>query len=173
MSTPCKIILKVRNSDIGREIKFDASKLPIPLLDWVEKDGDSGHIWLDERGRNLCRKITLKKHNIGIYCHYDGYPEHMENILKTYFNSYEATLNFIAGGFCSFIGEEGLKHYANRKPKHFPNYWKDIKPIQGDTFEEVSKRIYGQYTYMNVGNNSWWCYDANKDNIEFLGFCHQ
>ena len=147
MSTPSKIILKVRETDKGRKVKFDASKLPLPLEEWVMKDED-GEVYFDQRGKSLCREFTLKGDYIGIYCHWDGYLDSTGKALKDYFNDYETALNLIVGGFCSGIASGHVAHYANRNIEK----WANIKPIQG-SLEKVRNSIYGQYEYVFV--NKW------------------
>lgn len=143
MSTPSRIILKVRKKDVGRKMKFDLSKLPIPFGEWIEKD-DKGKVWLDQRGKDVCRMVTLKGDYIGIYCHWDGYVEDgVGETLKKYFNDYETALNLIVGGFCSGISNGYVRHYANRNGSR----WRYIKPIQG-TFDKVYGEIYGRYDYL-------------------------
>ena len=66
MSTPSKIILKIKKEDVGRKIKFDATKLPTPLKEWLERD-ENGKIWLNQVGDDVTEEITLKGPYIGIY----------------------------------------------------------------------------------------------------------
>jgi hypothetical protein len=139
MSTPSRIILKVRKEDVGRKIKFDPTKLPIPLKEWIETD-ENGKVWLDQRGKDLCRVVTLKGGYIGIYCHWDGYETGVGHALKEKFSDYRKALNLLAGGWCSAISSDHIKHYANRKGEE----WKVIKPVFGDTPQEIMR---------NVGNN--------------------
>jgi len=160
MSTPSKIILKVRREDIGRKIKFNKAKLPIPLKEWVEKD-IHGKIWLNEQGKDLCEGITIKGDYIGIYCRWDGYLDGVGSTLKECFNDYETALNLIAGGFCSVITSDYIRHYADRSNQK----WDDIKPIQG-SLEEVCKNIYGNFTYL-FEDNVW---KTGEDKEEFHDF---
>ena len=142
MSTPSRIILKVRKEDVGRKIKFNPTKLPIPLKEWMETD-ENGKVWLDQRGKDLCRMVTLKGGYIGIYCHWDGYLDSVGETLKKHFNDYETALNLLVGGFCSGIACGHVAHYANRDLTK----WRDIKPIQG-SFNKVYENMYGQYNYL-------------------------
>lgn len=142
MSTPSRIILKVRKEDVGRKIKFDPTKLPIPLKEWIETD-ENGKVWLDRRGKNLCRAVTIKGDYIGIYCHWDGNLDGVGETLKEQFNDYETALNLLVGGFCSDIASGHVAHYANRDI----DKWRNIKPIQG-SFNKVYENMYGQYNYL-------------------------
>ena len=147
MSTPSRIILKIRKRDIGREIMFDPTKLPTELKEWVERDAKSGRIWLDQRGKEKSKPITIKGEYIGIYCHWDG--DYVGEVLKKYFKNYETALNLIAGGFCSAIYHAHVTHYANRKGVK----WNNIKPIQG-SLDDIRDRIYGIYEYV-FKNGQW------------------
>lgn len=119
MATRSNVIIKVKPEDIGKTIKFDVNKLPVPLIKWGGK------------GRNKCKPVTLEKQYIGIYCHWDGYPDGVGEALLETFNDYDTILNLIAGGFCSSIDNGGITHYANRSGEK----WKYIQPKQSDKIE--------------------------------------
>jgi len=155
MSTPSRIILKVCKEDVGRKIKFDSTKLPIPLKEWIETDED-GKVCFDQRGKDLCRAVTLKGEYIGIYCHWDG--DDVGETLKKHFNDYETALNLLVGGFCSGIASGHVTHYANRKT----DKWCNIKPIQG-SFNKVYETIYGQYNYLF--EDGVWKMSKTKENF--------
>lgn len=148
MSTPSRIILKLKKEDIGRKIKFNPKKLPIPLYDWIGRD-DNGKIWLDQKGVEKSKEVTLKGEYIGIYCHWDGDLYSTGLVLSEDFNDYEIALNLIVGGFCSGIANGHVAHYANRKGTK----WADEKPIQG-SIDIIRSQIYGQYEYI-FENGSW------------------
>lgn len=141
MSTPSRIILKIRKEDIGKTIKFDVNKLPTPLGDWAMRDHE-GVIYRDDTTNDFSKKVTLKGEYIAIYCHWDGYPSDVGKTLRKYYNDYETALNMIAGGWCSAISCEHIIRYANRKNES----WKIIKPLQG-SLDTLRKSIYGQYEY--------------------------
>ena len=157
MSTPSRIILKVRKEDIGRKMKFDPTKLPFPLKEWVERD-ENGETWLDQRGKDVCEEITLKGEYIGIYCHWDGFEDSVGETLKKYFSDYETALNLLVGGDCSEISSYHVIHYANRNDKA----WANIKPIQG-SFDEVYDTIYGIYNYLF--KDDMWEVSKTKENF--------
>ena len=148
MSTPSRIILKLKKEDIGRKVKFDPTKLPIPLHEWIEKD-DNGKVWLNQKGVEKSKAVTLKGEYIGIYCHWDGHLDSTGDVLRESFNDYETALNLIVGGWCSGIASGHVAHYANRKGSK----WADIKPIQG-SIDTIRSQIYGQYEYI-FENGSW------------------
>lgn len=141
MGTHSAIILKVRKEDIGKKVKFSAKKLPkeTPLEDWVDD------------GKEFSEEVELKGEYIGIYCHWDGYTEGVGNALRNHFNDYDTILNLIVGGFCSAIGEDGVRHYANRNGEE----WKWIEPSQG-TLDEVKRHIDWEYVYI-FDNDKWIC----------------
>ena len=149
MSTPSRIIIKLRKEDIGRKIKFDPDKLPLPLGNWIYKV-KNGRVWRDESDKEKSREITLKGEYIGIYCHWDGYTEGVGAVLKESFNDYETALNLIAGGWCSGICSGNVMHYANR----IHHKWSEVKPLQG-SLEHLRNRIYGQHEY--IFDEKWNC----------------
>ena len=147
MSTPSKIILKIREEDKGKKVKFSTFGLPIPYMEWIDRDHD-GKVWINDVADCICEEVTLDGDYIGIYCHWDGYPSNVGKVLRQKFKTYDAILNLIVGGFASSICN-GLKHYANRKGEE----WKDNKPIQG-SLEKVESKIYGQFEYV-FENDKW------------------
>ena len=86
MSTRSCVIVKVRKEDLGKKLKFDASK--VKLEDWEEQKKDE-----------FSKEVELKSPYVGVYCHWDGYPEGVGSVLKKCFNDYESALNLILGGF--------------------------------------------------------------------------
>ena len=147
MSTPSRIILKVRKEDIGRKIKFDPTKLPTKLNDWVYVDEETSKVWKDEKGKEKSKAITLKGDYIAIYCHWDG--DDVGDVLKKCYKDYETALNLLVGGYCSRIYFNEVARYGNRLREK----WIRIKPIQG-SLDKVRDYIYGKYEYV-FKNNKW------------------
>lgn len=113
-----------------KTVKFDKKKLPIPLKNWKEK-------WSDESVKEKSKEVTLSHEYIGIYCHWNGDLDGVGAVLKEHFTNYDAVLNLIAGGDCSSIWYDGVKHYANRKGEE----WKYIAPKQHELWYGVSDNI--------------------------------
>lgn len=139
MSTRSCIILKLRKEDIGKKMKFQEGLLPVPLDKWQDKDRE-GNVWRDETGKNLCKPVEINNQYIGIYCHWDGYPEGVGADLKRHFKDYYSVLNLILGGSCSAIGSN-VRHYANRQGEK----WEDITPKQGKYQKDL----------VDLFNHSW------------------
>jgi hypothetical protein len=140
MSTNCCIILKVRDTDKGKLLSFNKSKLPLVLKNWKAFDKNNNLIW-DRTGIDTTNPIMVNSDFIAIYCHWDG--DDVGETLKEHFNDYETALNLLVGGFCSGIASGHVAHYANRNI----DKWCNIKPIQG-SFNKVYETIYGRYTYL-------------------------
>lgn len=121
MSTRSSIILKVRKEDIGKKVKFDPSKLT--LIGW---GADDLYSYGDESGLEKSEEVTINTEYIGVYCHSDGTPDGIGEILKEQFSDYDKLLNLLIGGDISFIDEKGVRHYANRKGE----CWEWLKPTQ-------------------------------------------
>ena len=169
MSTRSCVIIKLRKEDIGNTIKFAMMSLPdkVSLEEWIDKT-DSGEVWRDERGKEHSKSVELKEAYIGIYCHWDGSPSGVGAALKESFNDYDSILNLIAGGFCSVIEPERVRHYANRgKPSQRFIYdnWEDIAPVQGKTAADVYHQIDCQYTYVfDEARGGWLWKEAYSKN---------
>jgi len=153
MSTRSCIILKVRKEDIGKlKLKFDVSKLPVPLGKWEYKDGD-GKVWRDESGKNLCRPVPINNQYIGIYCHWDGYPSGVGAALKNHFKDYDSVLNLILGGSCSAI-DDSVRHYANRVGEQ----WRYLAPKQGSSQKDLISyfsNAWVEYAYLYDESRGW------------------
>lgn len=148
MSTRSFIIVKVRKDDIGKTMKFNEGLLPKPLDNWQDKDRE-GNVWRDETGQNLCQPVEIKDQFIGVYCHWDGYPDGVGAELLTHFKDYNSVLNLIIGGSCSAINNGVVRHYANRQKEK----WNHLVPSQGKSRAELAR----------VGRGSWaeyaYCFD--------------
>lgn len=138
MSTRSNVIIKVKPEDIGKVIKFDAKKLPVRLESWY-----------GEKARTKCRPVTLKKQYVGIYCHWDGFPFGVGKALLENFTDYDSVLNLVAGGSCSSIDKDSVRHYANRNGEK----WGFIKPIQSDEIEVCGG--WTEYAYIFDEDGSW------------------
>ena len=132
MSTRSSIILKVRKEDIGKKVKFDQSKLT--LIGWGANDLYS---YGDESGEEKSEEVTINSEYIGVYCHYDGEPNGIGRILKEQFSDYDKLLNLLIGGDISFICENGVRHYANRKGES----WEWNKPKQKGTAAGIANHF--------------------------------
>lgn len=156
MSTRCNIILQVKKEDLGKTIKFDATKLPTPLSEWT--------CYGNEVGENLCQEVTLKKPFIGIYCHSDGYPDGVGRVLLEKYTDYDTILNLIAGGFCSFVWFDEVRHYANRDKEG----WEYIHPIQSD--KPVAIGGWTEYAYV-FKSGKWYFSEVryDKDDNDKIG----
>ena len=168
MSTNSCVIIKLRREDIGKSIKFDKKKLPkgVKLESWVFKDSSTGKVWLDESANEKSKEVTLTGKYVAIYCHWDGYIENgVGEALKEKFSNYDEALNLLAGGWCSAIDNEIVKHYANRKREE----WKDIKPVFGDSLTNILQKISQEYNYL-LDENGWRCYKREYKKQMFLKY---
>ena len=166
MSTRSFIIVKVRKEDIGKTMKFNEGLLPKPLDNWQEKDRE-GKVWRDETGQNLCQPVEIKDQFIGVYCHWDGYPDGgVGDELKTHFKDYNSVLNLILGGSCSAINDGVVRHYANRQGEE----WKYLVPSQGKSQTElarVGRSSWAEYAYVFDEATGWKYADLCNKTIRF------
>lgn len=148
MSTRSCIILKVRKEDMGKILGFRKSELPVPLEEWTR-----------DEGKEISKPVKIEKEFIGIYCHWDGYPEGVGAVLKNKFTDYKQVLNLVLGGDCSCIENGRVIHYANREGEE----WDDIHPRQDDTAAKVADIFHGadaEYAYLFDGDTCEWCYES-------------
>ena len=154
MGTRSCIIIKVRREDIGKKRKFSEKALPITLDEWVDINSQ-GEVYCSQIGKDTTTPVEIKDQYIGIYCHWDGYPEGVGEALKEKFTDYDSVLNLIVGGWCSFISLDKVRHYANRKGME----WDEIKPNQGKTQKEVLDNYsWLEYAYLFDEERGGWLY---------------
>ncbi len=165
MSTRSFIIVKVRKEDIGKVMKFNENLLPKPLDKWQDKDRE-GNVWRDETGKDLCKPVEIDNQFIGIYCHWDGYPEGVGSELATFFKDYNSVLNLILGGSCSSIDGGVVRHYANRQQEK----WEYLVPSQGKSqaaLAKIGRQSWAEYAYCFDEATGWKCADLLNKNIRF------
>ena len=166
MSTRSFIILKVRKEDIGKVMKFNEGLLPKPLDKWQEKDRE-GKVWRDETGQDKCQPVEVKDQFIGVYCHWDGYPDGgVGDELKIHFKDYNSVLNLIIGGSCSSINNGVVRHYANRQGEE----WKYLVPSQGKSRAELARlgrQAWAEYAYCFDEATGWKYADLLNKTIRF------
>ena len=161
MSTNSCVIVKIKREDVGKSIKFDKAQLPdgVEIKPWTFADPMTGKVWNDESDKEKSEEIVIAGQYVGIYCHWDGYESGVGAALKEKFSDYDKALNLVAGGWCSSIDTDHIKHYANRKGEE----WKNIKPIFAETVEEILKELGQEYDYL-LDEDGWKCYtDETKE----------
>ena len=165
MSTRSFIILKVRKEDIGKVMKFNEGLLPKPLDKWQDKDHE-GKVWRDETEQDKCQPVEIGNQFIGIYCHWDGYPDGVGSELVEHFKDYNSILNLILGGSCSSINGGVVRHYANRQGEE----WEHLVPSQGKSQTElarVGRSSWAEYAYSFDEATGWKCADLCNKTISF------
>ena len=165
MSTRSFIILKVRKEDIGKVMKFNEGLLPKPLGKWQDKDHE-GKVWRDETEQDKCQPVEIGNQFIGIYCHWDGYPDGVGSELVEHFKDYNSILNLILGGSCSSINGGVVRHYANRQGEE----WEYLVPSQGKSQTElarVGRSSWAEYAYSFDEATGWKYADLCNKTIRF------
>lgn len=139
MSTNSCIILKLRREDIGKVKEFNRKQLPMKLSTWRST-------WYDERSRLKCKPVELKGGYIGIYVHWDGST--LGEVLNRNFKDYDSVLNLLLGGSCSYIVDDSVRYYANRKGE----FWAYISPYFADSVQEMLNGHGEECNYLFNGN---------------------
>ena len=115
MATRSNICLILNKEDIGKVVKFNATKLP--------KD-----VTCDNKFLNLVEEVTLEKPVLEIYHHWDGYPENLGKTLLEQYNDYDTILNLLLGGDASTINNNNVCQYCAWRGED----WEYVKPKQLD-----------------------------------------
>ena len=115
MATRSNICLILNKEDIGKVVKFNATKL---LKD----------VTCDNKFLNLVEEVTLEKPVLEIYHHWDGYPENLGKTLLEQYNDYDTILNLLLGGDASTINNNSVCQYCAWRGED----WEYVKPKQLD-----------------------------------------
>ena len=141
MSTRSCVIIKVRVDDIGQAMRFDKELLPVEEKGWEDYNEDD----VDKS-----TVVKIKCVYLGVYCHWDGYPDGVGAALKNKFKTYEQALNLVLGGDCSVISEEYVKRYATRKGEQWD------EPTQSNNVNNVvAKFDWSEYAYLFTDEHGW------------------
>jgi hypothetical protein len=93
--------------------------------------------------------VKVKDAYLGIYCHFDGYPDRVGKMLKQYYNTFEKAESLVGLGDISSLG----KTYENTVAYH-RDRGEDLHFVQEDSWEDVVARIDGDYVYV-FENGEW------------------
>lgn len=143
MSTRSSILIKLPDSFLNSTAKYNAEMFKDRETNWDE--------WFyleDETCSDKAQEILITKPYLGIYCHYDGYPNGVGKELISNYNDFSSAFNLILGGDCSVIIQGSIRRYATRKSED----WKYIQPRQLEEIKKVSKD--SEYLYL-FENNHW------------------
>lgn len=146
MSTNSNIIIQVPDSFINITHQFIPTALPFPESQW-DSHGEY-------RDSDKSQPIHITKPFLGIYCHWDGYPDTVGKALITKFDTFEKAFNLILGGDCSVITEDQVLRYATRPAEE----WKSIQPKQLDKVQKFTK--WADYVYV-FKDNRWYLYTGD------------
>ena len=131
MSTRSSILIEVPAKYIDRIFKYDSSM-------FNEED------WDDEAGDEKSEDVVINKKYLGIYCHFDGYPDGVGKELVNNYSDFSKAFNLILGGDCSVILDGSVRRYATREGEA----WKYIQPKQLDKIQKVSDDSEYLYIFM-------------------------
>lgn len=146
MSTNSNILIQVSDSFINTTHQFASTALPFPESQW-----DSHGEYKDS---DKSQPVKMTKPFLGIYCHWDGYPDTVGKALVTKFDTFEKAFNLILGGDCSLITENQILRYATRPAEQ----WKNIQPKQLDEIKKFTK--WANYVYV-FKQDRWYIYTGD------------
>lgn len=131
MSTRSSILVEVPDKYIKRIFRYDSSM-------FNEEDWDTETC--DEKSED----VSINKKYLGIYCHFDGYPNGVGKELVNNYWDFSKAFNLILGGDCSAILDNRVRRYATREGEK----WKYIQPRQLDKIQKVSDDSEYLYVFM-------------------------
>lgn len=161
MSTRSSILVKVPDTFLNSTAKYNSEM----FKDQELLTGNRG--WDTDICKDKAQEIHITKPYLGIYCHWDGYPNGVGKELVANYPDFSAAFNLILGGDCSFILDGELLRYATRSCED----WKYIQPRQLDEVKKVSDD--SEYLYLfehnhwNLVTSGYKIYlDTDIDNLE-------
>ena len=141
MSTPAAIYLHLHSSVKGTERKVNITQLPKAIIGGYEFP-----------------KVEVGDfEKIGIYHHWDGYPEDLGLFLYNHLKTHSDVLNFICGGSISTaLNSIGIRYYRSWRNED----WVDCQPRQTNSNLLTEKYPYmdSHYTYL-FRNGRWFVKD--------------
>lgn len=106
-----------------------------------------------------------------IYCHFDGYPEHVGKILKEYYKDEKKVSELISLGDLSSLGEKidpdpTKVHNFNSPQENVCLYyhrdrgdeWEDVEPLKSETLEDLrvlGEDTWAEYIYVYTLDHEW------------------
>ena len=136
--------------------------------------------------RSIIAKENADGTFTGIYCHWDGYPEHNGSILINHYTDDQKINQLLKLGDLSILGSEiGEKHPFESPDKSKYVNWckaygrdrgeKHTKATRYKNFDAVFNADCGQdYVYIKRQGNgiagTWQCYDYNKKSVNLSEF---
>lgn len=106
-----------------------------------------------------------------IYCHHDGYPDYMWNMLTTNYNSEELAKKLVSMGDASFIAEnlETALPHSFDKPQYDTccfyhrdrgEDWADVEPVV-----YTQREVLNGYWYAYIWEDGCWHFYEGKEEI--------
>lgn len=108
---------------------------------------------------------------ISIYCHYDGYPEHVGKLLKEYYKDEKKVSELISLGDLSCLEKEinpdpTKKHnFDSPQPAVCLYYhrdrgeeWEEVKPVESKTLDDLrvlGEDTWAEYIYVYTLDHEW------------------
>lgn len=135
MSTNAHIVVKIRKEDLGTKKRF-SSKIT-PTLEWNATNGYDN----TQGGREKAKEVELTHEYVGVYEHWDG--DEIGKDLLEHHNTYEKALNLVLGGHISYIKDDKILHYANRKGEK----WCDVSPRKSNHITAFTHAIVYLFDY--------------------------
>ena len=106
-----------------------------------------------------------------IYCHYDGYPDHVGRLLKEYYKDEKKVSELISLGDLSSLREKINPNPANIHDFNAPqsdvciyyhrdrgDKWEETKPLESKTLEDLrvlGEDTWAEYIYVYTLNYEW------------------
>ena len=136
MATRSNIYLKLKDESKGQTLKFDINKLP---------GGNSPQNAHEYPIKDV--KIPENANYIGIYHHWDGYPEGVGATLKRDYTDYDKILNLLMMGDMSSIND-GVTSYQGWRNEDTPPRFIKSKTLP------PRKAVQEEYAYL-FKNGEW------------------
>lgn len=102
----------------------------------------------------------------GVYCHWDGYPEHNGKVLRDEYTDRNKIVDLLDGGDISSLKTDhdwdrnpmpaGVLYYADRGEQHDVQHFQSVVDL-----EDTARGMGCEYLYV-YDESKWICEDLNK-----------
>ena len=158
MSTRSMIFVKVSDYDLNEIVKPDKQRIYEKGITFEDVDGGE----IPEAEVDKFPAVKLKKKYVGIYHHWDGYPDGVGVTLKNYFNNYQDALNLMLYGDEStingYLSPYTLRGKGYKKKEDTPCRFYDGIP------RDLYKECWAEYVYLF--KNGEWYYSETFTDVE-------
>lgn len=168
MSTRSLIWLEVKEEDKGKTFRPNLSLVgkPVGCVDDVTDDRRE----MTETDIAEIPSLVTDKKYVGIYHHWDGYPEGVGEVLVNEFNTYEKVLNLMTFGDESSICGERITPYCVRSGSYNGRHGSGAMKRDSDLLDSLRNCTHINYIYL-FRDGQWYVFNDDFSGMTLVKTC--